>query len=40
MDALDELIDRGDLDGLVRLVDRLADAHEFAELLELALLTR
>ena len=36
MDALGELIDRGDLDELIRLVDRLADAHEWAELLELA----
>ena len=36
MDALGELIDRGDLDELIRLIDRRADAHEWAELLELA----
>ena len=36
MDALGELIERGDLDELLRLVDRLADADEFAELLQLA----
>ena len=33
---MDELIERGDLDELVRLVDRLVDAHDWAQLLELA----
>jgi hypothetical protein len=33
---VDELIERGDLDGLLRFVDRLADARDWAQLLELA----
>src|SRR5205814_4021070 len=35
-DIVDELIERGDLDELIRFVDRLADARDWTQLLELA----